>query len=226
MAMVNPRGRANYEPNSWGGTMAGPRETPDKGFRSFPTGDQGIKERVRSETFADHYSQARQFYISQTETERAHIASAFTFELSKVQTVAIRSRMVAHLLNVDEDLANTVAAGLRLREMPGALPAARPTRTNLEGSPALSIPLKGPESFKGRKVGALVTDGVDGTLLEALRTALDADGAQLKIVALWSAALRRPTAPGSRLMKRSMALLQWCLMRLRCSCPRRARRFC
>jgi catalase len=183
MATVNPRGRANYEPNSWGGAMGGPRETPDKGFRSFAAAEQGIKERVRSETFADHYSQARQFYISQTETEQAHIASAFTFELSKVQTVAIRSRMVGHLLNVDEDLANTVAAGLRLREMPAALPAARPTRTDLEKSPALSILLNGPESFKGRKVGALVTDGVDGKLLDALRTALDAEGAQLKIVA-------------------------------------------
>jgi catalase len=183
MAMVNPRGRANYEPNSWGGTMGGPRETPDKGFRSFAAAEQGIKERVRSDTFADHYSQARQFYISQTETEQAHIAAAFTFELSKVQTVSIRSRMVAHLLNVDENLANLVAAGLRLHEMPAALPAARATRTDLEGSPSLSILLNGPESFKGRKVGALVTDGVDSALLEALRTALEAEGAQLKIVA-------------------------------------------
>ena len=142
-----------------------------------------MKERVRSETFADHYSQARQFYISQTATEQAHIASAFTFELSKVQTVAIRSRMVGHLLNVDEGLANTVAAGLRLRDMPVALSAARPTRTDLEKSPALSILLNGPESFKGRKVGALVTDGVDSKLLEALQTALAAEGAQLKIIA-------------------------------------------
>jgi catalase len=163
--------------------MGGPRETPDRGFRSFAAAEQGIKERARSETFADHYSQARQFYISQTDTEQAHIASAFTFELSKVQTVAIRSRMVAHLLNVDEDLANMVAGGLRLHEMPAALPAARPTRADLAASPALSILLNGPKSFKGRKVGALVTDGVDSALLEALRTALDAEGAQLKIVA-------------------------------------------
>jgi catalase len=183
MAMANPRGRANYEPNSWGGALGGPRETPDKGFRSFPAAEQGTKERLRSETFADHYSQARQFYISQTETEQTHIASAFTFELSKVQTVAIRSRMIGHLLNVDGDLANTVAAGLRLREVPAALPPARPTRTDLETSRALSILLNGPESFKGRKVGALLTDGVDGALLEALEAALDAEGAQLKIVA-------------------------------------------
>jgi catalase len=91
--------------------------------------------------------------------------------------------MVGHLLNIDEGLANTVGEGLRLREMPAALPAARPTRTDLKKSPALSILLNGPESFKGRKVGALVTDGVDGELLEALRTALAAEGAQLTIVA-------------------------------------------
>jgi catalase len=183
MAMVNPKGRANYEPNSWGGALGGPRETPDRGFRSFPAVEQGAKERVRSGTFADHYSQARQFYISQTEAEQAHIASAFTFELSKVQTLAIRSRMVGHLLNIDEGLANMVAAGLRLREMPAPEEAARPTRMDLKKSPALSILLNGPKSFSGRKVGALVTDGVDGALLQALRTALDYGGAQLKIVA-------------------------------------------
>ena len=125
----------------------------------------------------------RQFYISQTDVEQAHIASAFTFELSKVQTVAIRSRMVGHLLNIDEGLANTVAGGLRLREMPAALSAARPTRTDLKKSPALSILLNGPERFEGRKVGALVSDGVDGELLEALRDALAEEGAQLKIIA-------------------------------------------
>ena len=41
--------------------------------------------RLRAETFADHYSQARLFYRSQTEIEQAHLASALVFELSKVQ---------------------------------------------------------------------------------------------------------------------------------------------
>lgn len=81
MAMVNPKGRANYEPNSWG-EAGGPRETPS-GFDSAPAAVEGTKQRVRSPTFADHYSQARQFYISQTEVEQRHIASALTFELSK-----------------------------------------------------------------------------------------------------------------------------------------------
>ncbi|AMV37714.1 catalase [Planctomyces sp. SH-PL62] len=180
MAMHNPKGRVNYEPNSWG---VGPRESPDKGFHSFPAPVEGPKLRVRSETFADHYSQGRQFYISQTEIERTHIANALTFELSKVETPAIRSRVVSHLLNIDQALAETVAKQLRLKEMPKAADAAKPTRQDLKPSPALSIVLNGPKSFAGRKVGALVTDGVDAGLLDALANALKAEGATLKLIA-------------------------------------------
>src|SRR6185312_11946287 len=62
MAMHNPKGRANYEPNSWG-EDGGPRENPSIGFTSYPEPITGEKLRVRSESFADHYSQAKQFYI-------------------------------------------------------------------------------------------------------------------------------------------------------------------
>jgi len=183
MAVENPKGRANYEPNSWGGSLGGPREDPARGFTSYPAEEEGAKRRVRSETFADHYSQARQFYLSQTPIEQEHIAAAFTFELSKVETPAIRERMVAHLLNVDDRLARKVADGLGLKKLPKAAEAARPTRTDLEESRALSILLNGPDSFAGRKVGALITDGVDIDLLNALKKALEKEGALLKIVA-------------------------------------------
>jgi len=139
--------------------------------------------RARSETFADHYSQARQFYISQTPPEQTHIANALTFELSKVETLAIRSRVVAHLLNIDGGLAEAVAKGLRLKEMPKPATAARPTRQDLPPSPALSIIQNGPKSFAGRKVGVLVTDGVDAGVLALLAKALNAEGASLKLVA-------------------------------------------
>jgi catalase len=182
MAFHNVTGRANYEPNSWG-AKGGPRESPEKGFVSFPAAEQGEKRRIRAEAFADHYSQARQFYISQTLIEQAHIASAFTFELSKCERLEIRARMVSHLLNIDGDLAQKVARGLRLKEMPKPADAAQPTRGDLKPSPALSIMLNGPKTFAGRRVGALVTDGVDGELLNALEAALQKEGAQLKIVA-------------------------------------------
>jgi catalase len=183
MAFINPKGRANYEPNSWGGAAGGPREAPEKGFRSYEAEEEGPKLRIRSETFADHYSQARQFYLSQTTIEQNHIAAAFTFELSKVETPAIRARMVAHLLNVDEQLAETVAQGLRLEEMPKPAEPAREVDKSLKPSPLLSIVGNGPKSFKGRKIGALVTDGVDADILGALRKALEQEGAMLKLVA-------------------------------------------
>jgi catalase len=112
MAMRNPKGRANYEPNSWGATQGGPREDPVRGFSSFADVADGPKQRVRSESFADHYSQARQFLISQTPIEQKHIGDALVFELSKVERPDIRARTVSHLLNVDADLAARVADGL------------------------------------------------------------------------------------------------------------------
>src|SRR5271156_2862429 len=66
MAMMNPKTRVNYEPNSRAGEEAGPREDPDGGFHSYSAEEEGSKLRVRADSFADHYSQARQFYISQT----------------------------------------------------------------------------------------------------------------------------------------------------------------
>jgi catalase len=171
MAVANPTTRANYEPNSWPPETGGPREDPVRGFHTLPSHESGAKRRVRPESFADHYSQARLFYVSQTPVEQRHITDAFVFELSKCGRVDIRTRMVAGLRNVDEGLARGVAAGLGLRELPERLPPAREPVTDLAPSPALSILANGPDSFTGRKVGVLVTDGADAALLAELRVA-------------------------------------------------------
>ncbi|MDZ7875083.1 MAG: catalase C [Rhizobium sp.] len=180
MAIRNPVGRANYQPNSFG---EGPRESPTKGYRHFPAEEQGTKARLRPESFADHYSQARQFYISQTPPEKRHIAAALTFELSKVETAAIRERMVSHLLNIDETLANTVAQKLGLQSMPKAADAAIPTRQDLEPAPSLSIVERGPKRFEGRKLGILITDGVDAKLLKGLMAAITKEKAVVELIA-------------------------------------------
>jgi catalase len=182
MAFHNPKGRANYEPNSWG-EAGGPREVATGGLTSFPEEVAGPKRRLRAESFADHYSQARQFYISQTAVEQEHIAAALIFELSKVETPAIRARVVSHLLNIDQTLADRVATGLRLKEMPSPADAAVPTRDDLPPSPRLSIVQNGPESFKGRKLGILVTDGAEIDLVTALKKAAEAQGAMVEFVA-------------------------------------------
>ena len=105
------------------------------------------------------------------------------FELSKCEQPGIRSRMVANLRNVDEDLARGIADGLRLDPLPDATAPARRPITDLAASPALSIVANGPQRFAGRKIGVLVTDGVDATLLNGLRKAAAAEGALIELVA-------------------------------------------
>jgi catalase len=180
MAMRNPVGHVNYQPNSFG---EGPRESPQRGFASFADVEQGPKRRLRAESFADHYSQARQFFISQSLGEQVHIAAALTFELSKVKAPVIRERLVSHLLNIDENLAGRVAGALGLKKMPKAADATMPTRQDIEPSPALSIVENGPQRFEGRKLGIMVTEGTDANLLNALKAALEKAGATFEIIA-------------------------------------------
>ena len=180
MAMRNPVGRVNYHPNSHG---EGPRESTVQVYRHFRAEEEGQKVRLRPESFADHYSQARQFYVSQTPPEQRHIAAALTFELSKVESAVIRERMVSHLLNIDETLATTVAQKLGFQSMPEPADAAMPTRQDLEPSPALSIIERGPKRFEGRKLGILVTDGVDPKLLKGLSAAVTKEKAVFELIA-------------------------------------------
>ncbi len=185
MAFHNPRGRANYEPNSWTpelGVEPSPRETP-KGYRSVPEQLDGAKLRIRPESFADHYSQALQFYVSQTPIEQAHIQNALIFELSRVERPDIRTRMVAHLRNIDETLARVVYEGLGLPNYPEPAQAAKPTRVDLPSSDALSIVKKNTGSLAGRKFGILLGDGADAKLFKAIEKAASDAGAQVEIIA-------------------------------------------
>ena len=177
------KGRANYEPNSLAeaGEDGGPREDPKGGFRTASIPVEGQKVRLRAETFADHYSQARLFFRSQTEIEQAHLASAIVFELSKVSLPHVRERILANLQNVDETLAQRVADGLNL-PLPKASEAAV-APIDLEPSPALRIVGKYPDTLKGRKVAVLVADGSDGAIVGAVRTAVEGDGGSIFIVA-------------------------------------------
>jgi len=187
MQMNVPTGRANYEPNSLDAHAeeGGPRECPVSGFHTNEGRavheEQGDKLRVRPELFADHYSHARLFWTSQTDSEQAHIASSFVFELSKVALEQVPPRMVARLRNVDESLAKRIADGLGI-SLPKKLPPAREP-IGMEPSPALSIHKNMKETLQGRKVGILVADGSDADRLSRLRGAIAKAGAQPVTVA-------------------------------------------
>jgi catalase len=164
------RGRVAYEPNSLGGGC--PYQAGSVGFTSFPEPVEEDKVRAKPEKFAEHYNQATLFWNSQSEVERAHIVRAFRFELTKVQTVAVRRRMVAGLRNVAEELAEGVAEGLGL-ELPEPLPRAlkRGPRPEVDSSPALSLLARpGEPSIATRRIALIVGNGIDATgVLEAHR---------------------------------------------------------
>lgn len=181
MAMQNPVGRVNYEPNSRGAT-GGPRENPEAGFVSHPAVESGEKVRQRSESFADHFSQARQFFHSQTEIEQQHIVDALVFELSKVESEAIRHRMLSRLQPIDLALAEKVASGMGVAQLPVSFHPPVAARDDLANSPALSILRNPPGTFRGRKVGALVGNGADASSLRALERAVKKAGASIKYI--------------------------------------------
>ncbi len=176
------RGRANYEPNSLGG--GSPFQAGAHGFTSFPERAAEDKVRGKPEMFADHYSQARLFFASQSAPEQAHIAAAFRFELTRVQTPAVRERVLATLVNVDPALAAKVADGLGM-EVPAPLPLAteRPI-PQFAPSPALSLLARpGDTGIRTRKVAILVAPGVDAAGVRTIYASLLADGAVPRVVA-------------------------------------------
>ena len=182
MAMHNPVGRANYEPNSWDAPAAGPRESTD-GYTHFAAEESGTMGRARSDSFKDHYSQARQFYLSQTAIEQGHIRDALAFELSKVKTVAIRERTVSHLLHIDKDLASGVATKLGMAKMPDAAVTNGAEIVDLDPSPALSILQNPPASISGRKLGIFAMDGCDMKILDALQNQAKQSGVTVELIA-------------------------------------------
>lgn len=177
------RGRVAYEPNSLGGGC--PFQAGADGFVSFPAPVQEDKLRGKPEKFADHYTQATLFYASQSEWEKAHIAAAFRFELSKVTVPAIRERMVASLLNVSPQLAEAVAEGLGMA-LPKPLPRVlkNPAKPEITLSPPLSLlALPGERGVRTRQVAILIANGVEGKSVAAVRSALLDAGAVPRLVA-------------------------------------------
>jgi catalase len=177
--MSVPKGRVAYEPNSL--APEAPRESLERGFTTSERSIDGSPIRARSESFSDHYSQARLFFRSITPPEQKHLANALTFELSKVETEAVRLRMLGHLLVIDKDLANTVIRALGAEgEADKIKPAKAPV--DLEPSPALRLYGKFPPTMAGRKVGMLLGAGFDSKIRKDLITEIERQGAKVAII--------------------------------------------
>ena len=181
MQMEVPKGRVAYEPSSL--DPQSPRASRALGFKSFAEQpDDGAKGRIRAASFADHYSQPRMFFNSQSAIEQAHIASALVFELSKVAVVHVRETVLSLIRNIDEGLARRVADGLGMDKLPTAATPAVPV-LDLAPSPAVAMIAKAKLTLRGRCVAILVADGTDMKQVAAIRAAARKAGAQVKLVA-------------------------------------------
>ena len=168
------KGRTNYFPNSIGGgcpAMSG------AGFAHYQERVDGHKIRERSKSFGDHYGQATLFWNSLTANEQARLVDAAQFELGKVETTAIRQRMVEHFARVDHDLGVRVARKLGLPE------PARIARNHGAMSPALSVERNIIARADATKIAVLLADGFDDEHVKLVKDALDRAGAIVKTVA-------------------------------------------
>lgn len=191
------KGQSSYHPNTTGGGCPFQAKASQGGFTSYTERIDAKKIRERSKSFFDHFSQARLFFNSQSSFEKEHLMNALRFELGKVQRTDIRERMVGMLSYVDKSLASKVAEGL-------GIPVSKPqpplnhsipadgdpkkyqpidVKLSIERSEALSMAHTIKSSIKTRQIAILAANGVDENSLSALKKAVEAEGAQVKIIA-------------------------------------------
>lgn len=192
------KGKSSYHPNSLGGGCPFQAGKMDGGFTSYPERIDAHKIRERSESFFDHFSQAKLFFNSQSDAEKDHIIDAFSFELGKVQTVAVRERMLRILTHVDKGLAEQVAYALGLHIpkdseelLNQSIPAdADPVRyqpvdkeSAIASSDALSMAGTVKDTIRTRQIAILAADGVEADSVNIVRSTLLKEGAVVEIIA-------------------------------------------
>jgi len=172
------RGIAPYLPNSLAGDEGPvPAAESQGGYVHLPRPVEGEKIRANPVSFDDHFTQASLFVASLSPIEKAHLVEAFTFELGKCYEQPIRERALAVLADVDADLCEQVAAGLGL-----PAPVGKPA-TDVTPSPALSQVVAVPGPIAGRVIGIVAAPGADLAGIGKIRTAIEAEGAFVRIIA-------------------------------------------
>lgn len=192
------KGKTSYHPNSLGGGCPFQAGKMDGGFTSYPERVEAHKIRERSPSFFDHFSQAKLFFNSQSEPEKAHIIDAFSFELGKVQSVPVRERMLRIIALIDKGLAAQVAYALRIhipkdseellnQSIPADADPASYQPVIKEGSLTASAPLSMAytvkDNIRTRQVAILAADGVNEQSLNTVKEALIAQGATVEVIA-------------------------------------------
>jgi len=146
-------------------------------FKSSMARIEGMKERVKAPKFMERYKQARLFYNSMTDVEKAHMLDAFSFELSRVDDVGVRERIVAMVNEVDHGLACGIASNIAVPEPPAPKEANDGRMSKFLSM--VASPYSPPITCATRKVAVLLADGYRAEELVSVKKALEKEGALL-----------------------------------------------
>lgn len=165
----------NYRNNSLANNT--PYTTPPEegGYAEYPKRVEGHVIRGRSESFNDFFSQTRIFWNSLTTVEKQHTIEAFSYQLGKVKSESVRQQNVNLLVNVDKELASTVADNIGVE---------RPSGTHVQVStsyPSLSQ-ASTPKYAYTQKVGVLIGNGFNGQEVTNALNYLQENGVFITII--------------------------------------------
>ncbi|KAK3331713.1 catalase-1 [Cercophora scortea] len=163
------RGTVNYWPNRF--EAVPPATVEEGGYAEYAEKIAGIKARVRSPKFKEHYNQAQLFYNSMAPVEKSHMVNALAFELDHCEDPVVYSRMVQRLADIDLSLAQSVCA------MVGGEAPKTSSRSNhgltAKGLSQTEYPGETPTT-KSRRIAILIADGYDPVAFSAAYAAISA----------------------------------------------------
>ncbi|KAI7237215.1 Catalase-1 [Hortaea werneckii] len=103
------KGTVNYWPSRFGAAPPADQSEGKHVYVDYPAKVEGIKARLRSKKFQDHYSQAQLFYNSLSEPKKMHIAAALSSELDHCDDPLVIEPMCQRLTDIGIGLAQQVA---------------------------------------------------------------------------------------------------------------------
>lgn len=157
-------GPVSYHKNSIQQNTPGPVSPSDGGYEHYQEKVDGVKIRARSQSFMDHFTQARMFWLSMTDIEKEHIVKAASFEVGKVARRNIRQQVVEMFANIDVELATQLASNVGV-EPPKTKQAVETNKI----SPAVSLFANPVFTTESKKV-AIIVDGTTENLSKIVET--------------------------------------------------------
>ncbi|ROV99031.1 hypothetical protein VMCG_06679 [Cytospora schulzeri] len=166
------KSKINYYPNRF--ETNPPAKPEEGGYVEYREKVEGMKQRIKSKKFREHFKQAQLFYNSLSPVEKNHVMNAFGFELDHCDDPIVYENLATRLADIDLDLAQQVAelVGAKVPEKEG-----NPNHgKKAKGLSQLEYPAFTP-TIASRRVAIIIADGYDSVAFSSVKNAVAAAGA-------------------------------------------------